>query len=159
MAPSGGTHGDGLTDGDAFGVVGDSTLAGAGGGGGGGRAPHGVQYFMMEDSDGFAYVKLDAVPLGGRVTQARASAWVYLADTVWERSDSVRVWVAAGNGTADSTLFGGSGVDVNGLVGSAWREYSANVTGRVAVQARPALLGSWDTFQGALTTGMRYAAC
>jgi hypothetical protein len=85
------TGGYGLTDGDQFGVVGD--LSTPMGGGGAGMAPHGSQYFIMQDTDGYAFVVLDAVSLEG-VDHLELDVWVYITSATWEYTDSVKIWAA-----------------------------------------------------------------
>ena len=85
------TGGYGLTDGDQFGVVGDMSTPM--GGGGAGMAPHGSQYFIMQDTDGYAFVVLDAVSLEG-IDHLELDVWVYITSATWEYTDSVKIWAA-----------------------------------------------------------------
>ena len=85
------TGGFGLTDGDQFGVVGDMSTPM--GGGGAGMAPHGDQYFIMQDTDGYAFVVLDAVSLEG-MDHLELDVWVYITSATWEYTDSVKIWAA-----------------------------------------------------------------
>ena len=82
-----GLEGDGLTEGDAFGIIGDTSTPQ--GGGGGGAAPHGTQYYMMEDTDGYAYATLDPVELAG-ARNATLAFWLKVAQTTWEYSDLLK---------------------------------------------------------------------
>ena len=85
-----GIDGDGLTEGDAFGIIGDTSTPQ--GGGGGGAAPHGAQYYMMEDTDGYAFAMLDAVGIAG-TRNATLSFWLKVAATTWEYTDLIRISV------------------------------------------------------------------
>ena len=72
----------GIGDGDDVGVVGDSSTSM--GGGGGGRAPHGTQFYMMEDTGGgFLYVAVDAIDVRA-YTNAAAHVYVHAENTAWE---------------------------------------------------------------------------
>ena len=46
---------------------------------------------MLADTDGFAFVDIEAVPLAGAVS-AEVSCWVHIEATSWEESDYIKVW-------------------------------------------------------------------
>ena len=85
------TGGFGLTDGDQFGVVGDMSTPM--GGGGAGMAPHGSQFFIMQDTDGYAFVVLDAVSVT-EIDHLELEVMVYITQSTWEYTDSVKIWAA-----------------------------------------------------------------
>jgi hypothetical protein len=55
------TASEGLADGDMFGVIGDMSTPMNGDGQQGGYAPHGSQYYAMEEAGGWGYVQIDPV--------------------------------------------------------------------------------------------------
>jgi hypothetical protein len=115
------TGGYGLTDGDRFGVVGDaSTLMG---GGGAGTAPHGQQYFLMEDTDGFVFVVLDSVAVAA-FDHIELTFWMLIDQATWEYTDSVKVWVADSSGQ-EVTIF--SDTDMDDQVENSWIQHSGVV--------------------------------
>ena len=82
----------GLADGDVIGVIGDTSTSMNGDGGLGGAAPHGSQYFAMEDTGGFAYVAVNPVSMLGYLT-VRVTGWVNLQELGWGNNDFTKVWV------------------------------------------------------------------
>ena len=58
---------------------------------GAGLAPHGQQYFRMQDTDGYAFVVLDALGLAG-LDHLELDVWVHIGDATWEYTDSVKIW-------------------------------------------------------------------
>lgn len=68
----------------------------------GGKAPHGSQYFTLEDTGGFAYVQLDPVAVAD-YTDLWMTGWAHVEATTWELSDLVKVW-ATDTGTGDEVL-------------------------------------------------------
>ena len=84
--------GTGLTDGDKFGVIGDTTTPMNGDNGQGGLAPHGSQYFMISDTDAFVHVQIDRVRVVD-YTNVMMGCWVHLESTTWEDDDRFAVWV------------------------------------------------------------------
>ena len=54
----------GLADGAKIGVIGDTSTPQRGDSNQGGPAPHGEQYYMLEDTGGFVFVEMDAVSVG-----------------------------------------------------------------------------------------------
>jgi len=63
------------------------------GGGGAGMAPHGSQYFIMQDTDGYAFVVLDAVSVT-EIDHLELEVMVYITQSTWEYTDSVKIWAA-----------------------------------------------------------------
>ena len=112
------TGGYGLTDGDRFGVVGDSTTAMQGGGAG--MAPHGNQYFIMEDTDGYAFVVLDSIGLTG-LDHVELTFWMLIDQATWEYTDSVRVWAADASGQ-EVVVF--SDTDLDDQIENNWVQHS-----------------------------------
>jgi hypothetical protein len=106
--------GVGFSDGNVVGVVRDDTVAQAPTGGG--AAPHGSQYYMLADTDGFAYVDIDPVPLVGAVS-AHVSCWVHAEATSWEESDYIKVWATTGDGVETILLHS---TDIDSLDEDAW---------------------------------------
>jgi len=86
----------GLTDGDKFGVIGDTTTSMNGDNGQGGLAPDGSQYFMISDTDAFVHIHIDAVRVVDYVN-VKMGCWVHVESTAWETSDRLRVWVTEEN--------------------------------------------------------------
>jgi hypothetical protein len=118
----------GLCDGDDVGVIGDSSTDQ--GGGGGGSAPHGSQYFIIEDTGaGFVWAAMDPVDVS-RHTGATFKFWMRVGDTNWESSDTIKVWAAddAGN---EQVVVEGSGGGISGVLAGLpqgqWLERSATL--------------------------------
>jgi hypothetical protein len=111
----------GFRDGNFIGVVGDDTTLAMSGGG---AAPHGSQYYMLADTDGFAYVRMDSVQLSG-AKHASISCWVHVESTSWEADDYIRLWGDV-VGAPDTVLIGP--VDVDTMQEDAWIQHSANIS-------------------------------
>lgn len=117
------TGGFGLTDGDQFGVVGDASTPM--GGGGAGLAPHGQQYFRMQDTDGYAFVVLDALGLAG-LDHLELDVWVHIGDATWEYTDSVKIWGTDSVGQEVVVL---SDTDMDDLTEDTWVRHNAVLHG------------------------------
>lgn len=122
---------DGLTDGDVFGVLGDISTQSASGQYGaslvkeGGAAPHGSQYFIMSDTDGYTWSTLTAVNIA-KYLGPRVSAWFRIADTAWETQDKVRIWVTGASSGKELTLLSDSDMD-DDIVEGKWLEVQAGL--------------------------------
>ena len=92
----------GLTDGDKFGVIGDTTTSMNGDNGQGGLAPDGSQYFMISDTDAFVHIHIDAVRVVDYVN-VKMGCWVHVESTAWETSDRLRVWASEESGRNDTS--------------------------------------------------------
>jgi len=57
----------------------------------GGVAPHGRQYFALEDTDGFIFVEMDPVAVAD-FSGLRMSAWAHFESATWEETDRVKMW-------------------------------------------------------------------
>eukprot|EP01047_Picozoa_sp_COSAG01_P093364 COSAG01_NODE_24520_length_773_cov_0.943870_1_plen_217_part_10 len=119
----------GLSDSQLIGVIGDSTTGT--GNLGGGSAPHGTQYYMLQDTDSWVYVKLDPVWVTG-YRGVQMKAWVHVEDTnKWNRGDRLKVWAIDDTTASEVVLLEGTDLDnVNSVTTGTvtldqWVEYSA----------------------------------
>jgi hypothetical protein len=113
----------GFAGGNSIGVIGDDTTHMQGSGSG--KAPHGQNVFMLTDTDGFGYVKIDVVDLASVVT-ATMSAWVHVEATSWEDDDSIKIWAVSGDGSETILL---SSSDIDSLAEDSWMQLEADVSG------------------------------
>ena len=81
-------------------------------------AQHGTQMYVMEDTDGFVFVRMDPVSVAD-YTDVRMHGWVYTAATIWSDWDLTRVWaVDESHGPSlppslpPSEIYGGEMLDV-----------------------------------------------
>jgi hypothetical protein len=104
-----------------IGVVGDSSTEMKGAGSWrqrsnqAGKAPHGSQYYILENTLGFVHVTVDPVPVGG-YTQIFMAAWVYVSGStwgLWDYKDHIKVWatVTDGGSTTTTVLLEGNDMD------------------------------------------------
>lgn len=87
--------GIGMSDGAQIGVIGDTSTPQRGDAGQGGPAPHGTQYYTLQDTDGFVYVTMDPVSVRD-YTGVFMSAYVHVESTTWEATDLIKVWADIG---------------------------------------------------------------
>ena len=124
------TQDGGLADGDAIGVIGDTTTSMQGNLGQGAKAPHGSQYYMLEDTGGFAYVQMDPVSIADYINVSMA-AWVHVESTDWETTNMIKVWATEGSTGEEIVLLEGTDLDFHRYVKSGtvtedqWVEYTA----------------------------------
>ena len=114
----------GSADGDALGVIGDSTTNQEGGGGG--AATDGTQFFMMEDTDGLLHVETDEISLAG-LDVATLDVDVHIESTSWESRDYVRVWAEDTGPMDDVVLL--EAMDLDDHTEDEWVHYTADLTG------------------------------
>jgi hypothetical protein len=116
--------------GDIFGVIGDTTTLHRGDGGQGGRAPHGSQYYAMEETGGFAYVEMDSVSIVD-YTNVAMKAWVHVENSRWDSHDKIKVWAKDDRTGKEHLLLVGSDLDnVIALQNkNKWMEYGMNLVG------------------------------
>ena len=76
----------------------------------GGYAPDGSQYYMMEDTDGFVYVEMDAVEVTD-YTNVQMKGWVHVESTTWEETDRLKVWASDTGTFTEVVLLEGTELD------------------------------------------------
>jgi hypothetical protein len=114
--------GTGVADGDSIGVIGDdSTVVG---GGGGGNAPHGTQYYIMQDTDGFVFVMLDTIELRGLDFMV-FSCWSEVQDATWEQDDSIKIWIVDATGEEETVY---KDYDMDDQAEAVWVEHTADIS-------------------------------
>ena len=85
----------GLTQPKRVGVIGDSTFSSSGSDT---LAPHGHQFFVLGDTDGFVFVTIDPVD-ASEANKVDVHGWARLAVASWESKDSVRLWASVPGST------------------------------------------------------------
>ena len=100
----------GVADGAKIGVIGDALTSMRGDVGQGGVAPHGSQYFALEDTDGFIFVEMDAVTVAD-FSGLRMSAWAHFESTTWEETDRVKMWAEGSPSGQEVILVEGTELD------------------------------------------------
>eukprot|EP01047_Picozoa_sp_COSAG01_P022644 COSAG01_NODE_1352_length_10614_cov_13.260010_2_plen_2939_part_01 len=128
-------HG-GLSNGkDIFGVIGDITTPHQGDLKQGGKAPHGTQYFAMEETGGFAYVKMDPIHVAD-YAKVSMKAWAHIAQSKWDSHDRVKIWVTDGHTGKELVLLQGTDLDdaavgqhTGNMMQNVWTEHTADLVG------------------------------
>ena len=100
----------GLSSGAKLGVIGDAGTVMRGDVFQGGYAPDGSQYYMMEDTDGFVYVEMDAVEVTD-YTNVQMKGWVHVESTTWEETDRLKVWASDTGTFTEVVLLEGTELD------------------------------------------------
>eukprot|EP01049_Picozoa_sp_SAG25_P001219 SAG25_NODE_49_length_18832_cov_5.265841_1_plen_3791_part_10 len=129
------TRGGLANGGDIFGVIGDTTTPHKGDMGQGGKAPHGSQYFAMEETGGFAYVEMDPVSIVD-YTKVAMKAWVHVEASKWDSHDRIKVWVTDSSTKKEYVLLEGTdlddakaGVHKGTVAQDHWTDYTMNLVG------------------------------
>ena len=124
----------GLADGAKIGVIGDTSTPQRGDSNQGGPAPHGEQYYMLEDTGGFVFVSMDAVAVGD-YSSVQMSGWAHLESATWEDTDHVKMWATDDTSGTEVVLLEGTNIDVpagvstGNVTQNAWKEYTAALDG------------------------------
>lgn len=93
----------GMGDGAVLGVIGDTSTPMRGDYGQGGVAPHGAQYFAVEDTDGFVYVEMDPVVVSA-YKHVQMAGWAQVEGTYWQSNDHVKIWASDENSPPNNKL-------------------------------------------------------
>eukprot|EP01048_Picozoa_sp_COSAG05_P015644 COSAG05_NODE_1907_length_3849_cov_4.846133_2_plen_742_part_01 len=119
----------GLADGDVIGVIGDVTTPQRGDYGQGGKAPHGSQYYAMEDTGGFVYVEMDPVDVSD-YSDVVATAWVHIDADRWDTDDLLKIWVMDGSSQDETILIKATKLDSDPYIKvNTWMEFSTQLYG------------------------------
>ena len=124
--------GQGMASGAKLGVIGDISTPQRGDYSQGGPAPDGSQYYMMEDTDGFVYVEINAVYVGD-YTGVVMSGWAHIESATWEDTDHVKMWATDTVTGAETVLIEGTNIDVaagiqtGNITENSWTEYRAAI--------------------------------
>ena len=154
----------GVAHGAKIGVIGDVLTTQRGDLNQGGVAPHGRQYYALEDTSGFIYVEMDSVSTVD-FTSLSMSAWVYIEAATWEDTDRVKMWAQGASGTETILLEGTeldsalTGMTVGNVTENAWAEYSSlppddsSVVMRFGLQASDSTEEVWVDYFRVLGSG------
>jgi hypothetical protein len=95
-------------------------------------AQHGTQMYVMEDTDGFAYVLMDPVAVAD-YAEVTMSGWVYTSPAAWNDHDLTRVWAVDGGAGGELELLLRRDVDSHAPSSQrgegAWLELRAGLAG------------------------------
>jgi hypothetical protein len=116
----------GLADGDILGVVGDTSTAHAVShavSGNGKKAPHGHQYFALEDTHGWLYVEMDPVPLKGYRNPTMV-AWAHVNRAGWKGDKIIKIWATDAVKRTEKVLLDGPVLTLSRASAFRWGEWT-----------------------------------
>ena len=125
---------EGMAAGAKIGVIGDISTPQRGDYSQGGPAPHGSQYYMIEDSDGFVYVEIDIVDVSD-YTGVEMSGWAHIESATWEDTDQVKMWATDVDTGVETVLMEGTNLDIaagittGNITEDNWVQYSSAIEG------------------------------